>query len=180
MTLGGYSGVLIGTTSVPVWSRSPMLGGLFMASAIATGTSAVSLSSMLTGRDTPEIHSALGTIGLVAGASELALLGGYVATTGTVAKPLFKGVNGILLTGAVVASVTALVAESAGSRARSRHRLLSAVAAGATLAGGAMLRWAVVRAGHTSALDRDANLDAMKPSERNPGWGRPSGDTQPE
>jgi len=30
--LGGYTGVLIGTTSVPVWSESPFLGAVFMAS----------------------------------------------------------------------------------------------------------------------------------------------------
>src|SRR5699024_13412 len=45
LTLGGYTGVLLGTTSVPVWSTSPMLGGLFMASGVATGTAAVALAS---------------------------------------------------------------------------------------------------------------------------------------
>jgi formate-dependent nitrite reductase membrane component NrfD len=171
MTLGGYTGVLIGTTSVPVWSRSPLLGGLFMASAIATGTSAVSLASILTGRDSPEARAVLGSIGMVAGASEMGLLGGYLRTTGPAAKPLYRGIDGALLLGAVTASATAMATELAGTRARSGHRLLGAVAASATLAGGAMLRWAIVRAGHASALDRDANLEAMRPSTRNPGWG---------
>ena len=36
-----------------------------------------------------------------------------------------------------------------------------------------MLRWAVVRAGHASALDRVANLDAMRATPDNPGWEPP-------
>src|SRR5690348_8955929 len=43
--LGGYTGVLIGTTSVPVWSESPFLGALFMASSMSTGAAAVSLAA---------------------------------------------------------------------------------------------------------------------------------------
>lgn len=170
LTLGGYTGVLIGTTSVPVWSTSQMLGGLFMASAMATGTSAVSMASILSGRDTPAERSVLGSISMAAGASEMCLLGSYLATSGTAARPLSKGLDGVLLLGAITASATALVAEIAAKRTRTRNRALSAVAAGATLAGGAMLRWSIMRAGQTSALDRDANLEAMRPSARNPGW----------
>jgi formate-dependent nitrite reductase membrane component NrfD len=173
ITLGGYTGVLIGTTSVPVWSRSPLLGGLFMASAIATGTSAVSLASILTGRDTPKARAVLGSIGTVAGVSEMGLLGGYLKTTGPAATPLFRGIDGALLLGAVIASATALATELAETRARPGRHLLGAVAAVATLASGAMLRWAIVRAGHASALDRDANLEAMRPSAQDPGWGPP-------
>jgi formate-dependent nitrite reductase membrane component NrfD len=167
MTLGGYTGVLLGTTSVPVWSKSPMLGGLFMASAFASGTSAVSLASTVAGRDGTH-HAARGTIGRVAGASELALAGGWLATTGPAAKPLLTGTEGALLLGSVTSTVAALALELAGSR--SRNRALSALGSVATLAGGAMLRWAVVRAGHVSALDRDANLEAMRSTPENPGW----------
>ena len=174
MTLGGYTGVLVSTTSVPVWSTSPMLGGLFMASAMATGTSAVSMASILSGRDTFAERSVLGSISLAAGASELCLTGGYLATSGKAAKPLLRGVEGALLLGAVTTSATALVLELAGRRVHAKQRVFSALAAGATLAGGAMLRWAVIRAGHTSAMDRDANVEAMSPSSQNPGWGPPN------
>lgn len=174
MTLGGYTGVLIGTTSVPVWSISPVLGGLFMASALATGTSAVALASILSGRDTPAEHVVLASISMAAGASELCLAGGYLATSGRAATPLLTGVDGALLLGAVTTSATALALELAGLRGHTRQRVFSALAAGVTLAGGAMLRWAVIRAGHTSAGDRDANLEAMRPSSQNPGWGPPN------
>lgn len=172
MTLGGYSGVLLGTTSVPLWSRSPMLGGLFMASAVASGTSAVALASIATGRDDAAEHAALGTIALAAGASELALAGGWVATSGPAAKPLLRGGEGKLFLGAALATAAALAMEVAGRKSSSRT--LIALAASATIAGGAMLRWAVVRAGHLSALDRDANLDSMRATQDNPGWGPPN------
>ena len=171
LTLGGYTGVLIGTTSVPLWSTSSLLGGLFMASAMATGTSAVSMASILSRRDTPAERSVLGSIGMAAGATEICLIGGYLVTTGSVAKPLFKGLDGLLLLGATTASATALVAELAAKHSRTRNRELNAIAAGATLVGGAMLRWSIMRAGQKSALDRDANLEAMRPSTKNPGWG---------
>lgn len=174
MTLGGYSGVLLGTTSVPLWSTSPMLGGLFMASAIASGTAAVALAPGPTGQDDATAQAALGTISIAAGASELALAGGFLATSGPAAKPLLKGGEGKLFLGAAIATTTALALEIAGSK--SSNHTLRALAATATLAGGAMLRWAVVRAGHTSALDRDANLESMRVTADNPGWSPPAAD----
>jgi formate-dependent nitrite reductase membrane component NrfD len=174
MTLGGYSGVLLGTTSVPLWSTSPLLGGLFMSSAVATGTAAVSLTSIVTGRDSAAEHTALGTIAIAAGASEMALAGGFLATSGSAAKPLLTGTNGALLLGAALASASALVLELAATRQSKRQRVIGAFAASATLAGGALLRWAMVRAGHVSALDRDANLTAMRKTSQNPGWGPPA------
>lgn len=174
MVLGGYTGVLLGTTSVPVWSTSSMLGGLFMASSVATGTSAVSLAAIATGRALPAEGAALGAISVVAGASELCLVGGYLASSGEAARPLLRGVDGAMLLGAAAATTTSLALELAGSCAGTKRHIFSALAAGVTLAGGAMLRWAVVRAGHASATDRDANLKAMSPSAQNPGWGPPN------
>lgn len=177
LALGGYSGVLLGTTSVPVWSRSPLLGGLFMASAIASGAAAVSLASTLARRDTPAEHRALATIGVAAGATEIALTGGYLATTGEVAGPLRTGPHGALLHGALAGTALAIALEVTGLRAASHKRqaLFGALAAGAALAGGAMLRLAVVRAGHDSAVNRDDNLISMQQTARNPGWGPPRG-----
>lgn len=174
LTLGGYTGVLLGTTSVPVWSRSPLLGGLFMSSAVASGTAAVALTSLVANRDTSDEHAALAMIGMTAGVSEICLTGGYLATSGDVAGPLRAGPHGALLRGAVVAAVAAVALEFAGTRWHGRQRLCSAMAAGATLAGSAMLRLAVVRAGSDSAGDRDANLSSMRQSARNPGWGPPA------
>jgi hypothetical protein len=48
---------------------------------------------------------------------------------------------------------------------------LSQAAAGATLVGGALLRWGVVQAGQAAARDREGQLEAMTPTSRAPGWG---------
>ena len=45
LTLAGYSGVLLGATNVPLWAKSKLLGGLFMASALSSGSAAVTLQA---------------------------------------------------------------------------------------------------------------------------------------
>ncbi len=171
--LAGYTGVLLGTTSIPVWYTSQLLGALFMASAMSTGAAAVHLTSLVTER---EVNSddgrALTRIGLVSGATELALLGGYVATSGQAVKPLLQGETGRLLVGAAAALVAAAILDLGSLRSRRQTRGLSVVAGVATLAAGAMLRWGVVRAGKASADDREGTLEAMKPRKGSPGWGK--------
>ena len=76
-----------------------------------------------------------------------------------------------MMAGAAAGLVAGAALELAGMRATSQQRTLSVAAAAATLAGGALLRWAVVRAGRASAKDREGTLDAMKPSAKAPGWG---------
>ena len=50
--LAGYTGVLLGTTAVPVWYKSPLLGALFMSSAFSSGVAATSLVSEITSQGT--------------------------------------------------------------------------------------------------------------------------------
>lgn len=40
--LGGYTGVLLAATSIPLWSRSKLLGAIFVTSALSTGTALIS------------------------------------------------------------------------------------------------------------------------------------------
>ena len=169
LTLGGYTGVLLGTTSVPVWATSPLLGALFMASSLSTGAAATSLASALSGRSTPGEEAALRRLSFMLGAGEMATLAGYVATAGTAARPLFTGKNRLLMVGAAASLVASTALEAAGLVTGSKR--LSHAAAAATLGGGALLRWGVVQAGHVSARDRDGQLEAMKPTSRAPGWG---------
>jgi len=171
LTLGGYTGVLLGTTSIPVWSTSPVLGALFMASALSTGAAASAVASTLMGNDQPGDDAMLAPLHVALGCTELALLGGYLATSGQAAKPLLHGREGVLLLGAVGASVTALALDVAGMRTTAQRHRCSVLAAAAVLIGGACLRWAVVRAGHVSAADRAGTLAATRPSREAPGWG---------
>jgi formate-dependent nitrite reductase membrane component NrfD len=169
LTLGGYTGVLLGTTSVPVWATSPLLGALFMASSLSTGAAATSLAAPVSGRSTPGEEAALRRLSLVLGAGEMATLGGYVATSDSAAKPLLTGKNRLLMIGAAASLVASTALEVAGLLTGSKR--FSHAAAAATLVGGALLRWGVVQAGHASARDRDGQLEAMKPTSRAPGWG---------
>jgi formate-dependent nitrite reductase membrane component NrfD len=169
LTLGGYTGVLLGTTSVPVWSTSPLLGALFMASSLSTGAAATSLGSALSSRSTPGEEAALRRLSLVLGAGEMATLGGYVATAGTAVRPLLTGKIRLLMVGAAASLVASTALEVAGVVTGSTR--LSHAAAAAALVGGALLRWGVVQAGQASAGDRDGQLEGMKPTSRAPGWG---------
>lgn len=171
LTLGGYTGVLLGTTSIPVWSTSPLLGALFMASALNTGAAATVAASILTGSDDPGDHALLGPYTVALGCGEIALLGGYLATSGRAARPLLHGREALLLAGAVVGSVAAVALDIAGMRAPVHPRYTSVAGALAALVSGACLRWAVVRAGHVSAADREGTLAATEPSRAAPGWG---------
>jgi formate-dependent nitrite reductase membrane component NrfD len=175
LALGGYTGVLLGTTSVPVWSTSPLLGGLFMASAVATGSAGTRLASLLSGGDPRQGGAALDRLTLVLGSTELAILGGYLATTGTAVSPLLRGREGALMLGAVGGTLAALALDAAAVRSREGNRILSVLAAFATLAAGACLRWSVVRAGHVSAADREQTLASTQPSREAPGWGPSTG-----
>lgn len=142
-----------------------------MASAISTGAAATSLVSALVGGEGHDDHHALAGIALAAGAAEMVLLGGYVATSGQAVKPLLEGERRKLLTGTIISLALAGALEIAGLRSRRHERLLSVLAGVAGLAGGAMLRWGVVRAGRASAADREGTLEAMKPTGKRPGWG---------
>jgi formate-dependent nitrite reductase membrane component NrfD len=169
--LAGYTGVLLGTTSIPVWHRSNLLGALFMSSAFSSGVAATNLLGTITGREHEE-EVELSAISLAAGVTEGAMLAGYVATSGNAASVLLKGTPGKLFAGAVAGLAAATILEVAGL-AMPRHRnTLGVMASVASIASGGMLRWAVVRAGHASAADREGTLDAMKPRKGSPGWGR--------
>ena len=168
--LAGYTGVLLGTTSVPVWYTSPLLGGLFMSSAFGTGIAATSLATILTGQEAEEEGMELTALGATAGLSEAALLVGYVATSGEGRKYLVMGLAGKLMAGAVACLAASTLIELA-SLATSKHsKRAAALSSVAALAGGALLRWAVVKAGRASAADREGTLRAMGPREGSPGW----------
>lgn len=47
--IGGYTGVLLTATSVPLWSRSKLLGGIFLSSALSTSTALITTVVQLTG-----------------------------------------------------------------------------------------------------------------------------------
>ena len=151
----GYTGTLLSATAIPLWSRTPMLGGLFMASAAATGSAAVDGTLALAGRDAPGLLGP--TVAALVG--EAAISEAYLRALGpTAGKPLKDGpaarwFRAYRALGLAV-PLALMVLPGRGSR---WSRL---AAAGAALAGGFCLRAAVVQGGHESARDPAAVLGA--------------------
>jgi formate-dependent nitrite reductase membrane component NrfD len=86
--LGGYTGVLLSVTSVPLWSRSRLLGPAFLASAFSSGLAAVTFALSLRGRSSQSSLDKLERAKLAAMVGEAAALVGYLRETDRAAQPL--------------------------------------------------------------------------------------------
>lgn len=150
--LGSYTGVLLATTAVPLWSRSRLLlGPIFVSTATATGAAATRLT--LVARGLPEGHPtrlALGTLETAAMLTELGLSTLNERRVADVALAMRQGRPGTLFRlarGAVTAGLLLrFVRRPVGPWA---HH----VASGLYLAGGLTFRYAWVEAGKASARD---------------------------
>lgn len=157
LLMAGYTGVLLSTTSTPVWSRNPWLGPLFSASALHSGASAVDLALEAANRKSP-VRQPLDQIHAAGRLAEAVTLAGYLAAAGRLAEPLTRGKLAPYLWGGVVGAGLVLpgLLERGG-----RHCKIAASAL--SLLGGLALRWAVVRAGRPSANDPSAARAASRP-----------------
>jgi len=150
--LGSYTGVLLGSTAVPVWARSRLfLGPIFVATATATGAAASRLALVASG--VPEGHPtrrALGRVETAAIATELTLSTLNERRLGRLAVALEDGSAGKLFRGAKWAVRAGLSLRLLRRRAgpASHH-----VASGLYLAAGLAFRYAWVAAGRNSARD---------------------------
>jgi hypothetical protein len=143
--VGSYTGVLLSTTAVPLWSRSRLfLGPIFVSTAVATGAAAVRFA--IGPAAEPRTKDALARIETGAIAVELALSAANERRLGDVGKPLresslFKlakwGVRGGLALRAIP-----------GERSRQASGALF-------LAAGLAFRYAWVEAGKTAARDHE-------------------------
>lgn len=160
LTLAGYTGVLLAATNVPVWAKSKLLGGLFTASAMSSGSAAVTLIASRRRASDDTIHR-LAAIESAASLGELALLSGYLAQSGKTAAPLIsERLAGPFWFGAV--GMGAILPPLLHRLARPRHgkalRSLSTVAAVCSIMGSLVLRWTIFEAGKVSAQDQAASL----------------------
>lgn len=172
LTMASYPGVLLSTTSTPLWCKSRWLGALFSCSAIGTGAAATSLALALRSTDNDRAQAILEKIEQLAGVCEGVALVGYLTTSRETAKPLVKGrYRWHFWVGAVGVGLvlpTLLRARAAKQpKKRSTTSLLSSVC---TLVGGLALKWAVTYAGRLSAQDGAATRAATRPSSNAPGW----------
>ncbi|GCE20436.1 NrfD/PsrC family molybdoenzyme membrane anchor subunit [Dictyobacter kobayashii] len=85
--LGGYTGVLLASTSIAVWSRSRMLGALFISSAFSTSTALISFILRIIGAPVKTLHK-LERIEWMNMLIEMIALLAYLRTSGRAAKAL--------------------------------------------------------------------------------------------
>jgi formate-dependent nitrite reductase membrane component NrfD len=143
--LGSYTGVLLASTAVPVWSRSRLfLGPIFVATATATGAAACRLAVSVSGESEESTRRALNRVQAAAMTAELALSIVNDRRLGDVGAPLHESKT---MKGAKWA-VRAGLALQATRRPKLAHG-----ASVIHLAAGLAFRYAWVRAGRTSALD---------------------------
>jgi len=160
LVLAGYSGVLLGATNVPLWAKSKLLGGVFMASALSSGSAAVTLQAARRGAPDATLHR-LSTVESVASLTEMAILTGYLMQSGKAARPLTTGrFAAPFWLGAVgVGALLPLLVHRFSGRDQGAMRSLTTVAAVCTMAGSLVLRWSIFEAGKVSSEDQAASFE---------------------
>jgi formate-dependent nitrite reductase membrane component NrfD len=162
LVMACYTGVLLTSTSTPVWRQNPWLPAAFTASAVGNGAAAISLALSATGAGDEDTEEALHAIDSAAHAAEAATLAGYVTQAGGLAKPLTHGASAPQFWGGVLGlAASELLKRSAPPGPAGRWRRAASALAG--LAGGYALRWAFVHAGKHSADDPEAARQASGP-----------------
>jgi formate-dependent nitrite reductase membrane component NrfD len=166
LLLGGYTGVLLSSTSTPIWARNGWLGPLFSVGAFSTGASAVRLALEAA---EPEMekhpaHTPLLRAEQAAHLAEAVTLGGFLAAAGDLAAPVTQGRYALTLWGGAVGAGLILPAllEHAPIRSKQARRWLRLAGAAAGLTGGFLLRWAITQAGHPSGSDPQAARTASR------------------
>ena len=153
-----YTAALLSATSTPLWAAAPrLLGARFGSSAVATGAAALSLGERVAGDGDPETARTLDRVALAATAADLAFSVAAerkyraLRVDGPLRDTAWGPVDKIGAIAVGAALPIACYALSLRSRDPRRARGLSIAASLAVLAGGMMMRQAVLHAGMESA-----------------------------
>lgn len=144
LAVGIYSGVLLSASQFPGWADSPLIPGLFVATALATGMGALLLVAALGRRTEPVDLQDLARASAMIIVWQMVLLLLFVLTMGRIGFELFlSGSTLLAIIGAVVlGGMIPLVLLRFGA---ARLRPATAVLAGVmVLIGGFLIRYAVV------------------------------------
>lgn len=154
--VGAYTGVLLATTSVPMWARNAVLmGPTFLSSALSTGLSTISLILHLGDRGERRTLESLRKAERIALVVESSLLAASLIRMGRWGKPLFsKKLGPLFVGGTLVGGLLAPFALLSGRESRSRSLLASVL----VLIGGYLLRYTMVEGGRLSARDPQATF----------------------
>jgi hypothetical protein len=161
--LGSYTGALLASTAVPVWSRSRMLlGPIFVMTAAATGAATnrlvLAAAGLPPGHPT---HAALANVETAAMASELALSSLNERRLGRFGEALREGRPGTLFRLAKWSARAGLALRLARGRA---GPWTDHAASGLYLLAGLLFRYGWVGAGRNSARDDEAVAASARPA----------------
>lgn len=165
--LAGYTGVLLSSTSTPLWARNRWIGPLFSASAVSAGAAAINLALERThaNAEAEPSHRPMLRITQAAHVAEAVTLAGFLAEAGNLAEPVTQGKYAPALwihavgTGLALSSALDMLPVKS-PKTRRALRIAGAVAG---LAGGLALRWAITNGGIASGKSPQAARDASKP-----------------
>jgi formate-dependent nitrite reductase membrane component NrfD len=162
--LGGYTGVLLTATSVPLWSRSKLLGGIFISSAISTSTALISVVLRLAGAP-HKVLSKLENMEWMAMLVEGVGLLAFLRESGRAARPLVgTGPNEHGMTfwrfmfGGGLALPWVLQTLTLFRRSQGKGKAGGLLISLMVLVGGYFLRRTMIEAGHTSSRDARTTL----------------------
>lgn len=148
--LASYTGVLLSSTAVPMWTDGRLLGALFLASGASTGIAAVAVIAWLRGMELGPTWGKIHRFDMLAIVWEVILLVALLVSLGAAASPIVSGRFaalfwvGLVVVGLVVPFVLQL---RAGGRHGERASFGMALPAILVLIGGFVLRYVVVMGG---------------------------------
>lgn len=164
--LGGYTGVLLTATSVALWSRSKLLGGIFITSAISTSSALISFVLRLTGAPARTLHK-LERMEWTALLVEMTGLLAFLRESGRAARPLVGNApteHGRAFWSFVFGGGLALpwliqtFSLLSGRRSNKKHNGRGLLVSLLVLMGGYFLRRTMIKAGHASSKDARTTL----------------------
>jgi formate-dependent nitrite reductase membrane component NrfD len=158
--VGAYGGILIAATSIPIWARNWLLmGPTFLASAISTGLSWLSLVLHLGKWGEERTLEALRRAERVILLVESALMAGSLIKMGRWGRPLYsKKLAPLFFGGTILGGIAAPLALLSGKETRPKSLLSSVL----VLIGGFAFRYVLVDAGRSSAQDPEAYFTFAK------------------
>jgi formate-dependent nitrite reductase membrane component NrfD len=149
--MGGYTGVLLSATAIPVWGIGKRhIPAFSLCSGVAGACAVNSLILAFTGGSAKSIAK-LERFELAASLAELALLAHFKSHAGAIGKPLFAGARGAKLTR--ITEVSGIVVPALLGLLPGHARWKTALASVLTLAGGYVLRETLIEGGKDSSED---------------------------
>ena len=178
--LGGYTGVLLAATAVPLWAAGGLLmGPLFLATSVASGAAALALVGNARGQQNEAAQRDIEAVETISACAQLGFVTAReLIVPSRVKRPLQRGPWGwtfqLVAVGGGMAGPLAL---RLGARLSGRRmgRTLSMTGATLTLAGALAERYAITEAGKLSADDPIAYQIVTAGA---PGEARPTGAQQ--